>query len=229
MIDLLYLAHNRLQFTKASLEVLVNNTQWDRVSRFYIYDDNSEDGTREYLAAGRYPIEPQFEFGRWGGPVAVMRHYLENSANGSAIFGKIDSDTMVPPGWLSDCLDVMGEYPELDLLGIEVFNRVETAKIKRGYSEARHIGGIGLMRTRAFKTLPTPGGRGGRFGFTSWQQDNPGVIKGWIDPSLPVFLLDHLPRQPWRSLSREYCKKGWSREWGPYDEGSREMWSWWCE
>ena len=28
MVDLLYLAHNRLEFTKASVEALIANTDW---------------------------------------------------------------------------------------------------------------------------------------------------------------------------------------------------------
>jgi hypothetical protein len=113
----------------------------------------------------------------------------------------------------------------LDLLGIEAFRPVVPGRTQRGYSPAEHIGGIGLMRTRCFATLPRPRGR---YGFTAWQQLTRKVTTGWLDPALPVFLLDRLPREPWRSLSKQYVAKGWQRDWGPYSEDQRAMWEWWC-
>lgn len=228
MIDLLYLAHNRLEFTKASLAALEANTDWSKVGQFIVYDDNSTDGTREFLEEATQYLRVQTikRFGTFGHPVNVMRDYLLNHQKHS-IFGKIDSDTMVPPGWLNTCLDVMERHPHLDLLGIEAFNEVSATNEPRSYTEARHIGGIGLMRLSAFHRhgLPAPEGR--YQGFTQWQTRNERVTKGWINPSLPVFLLDRLPFEPWRSLSKEYVEKFGQRDWGPYDESSSELWSWW--
>ena len=42
------------------------------------------------------------------------------------------------------------------------------------------------------------------WGFTEWQWANKGMVKAFMDPPLPVFLLDHLPFEPWRSLSQRY-------------------------
>ena len=228
MIDLLYLTHNRLEFTKASLAALIANTNWSLVDRFLIYDDNSTDGTREYLATVVYPKAPEFQFGACGSPVAVMNHYLSaQSPHSDKIFGKIDSDTMVPAGWLGECLDVMERNRKtLDLLGIEAFNEVIPEPAPRSFTDARYIGGIGLMRIGAFVTLPRPSGR---FGFTAWQTESAKVCKGWLNPSLPVFLLDRLPREPWSTLSKEYVEKGWQRYWTPYDETYKPLWSWWCQ
>jgi GT2 family glycosyltransferase len=229
MIDLLFLAHNRLEFTKASLAALEANTNWSHVGHFHIYDDDSQDGTREYIrewsdARPHLPITRHF--GSYGHPVNVMRDYIKGFWRHS-IFGKIDSDTMVPPGWLDACLDVMDRHEELDLLGIEVFNAVSTDTKERGYTDASFIGGIGLMRIRSFHKhdLPEPFGR--YFGFTEWQERHPEIKKGWINPSLPVFLLDRFPGEPWRSLSKSYVAKFGQRDWGPYDETSTDLWSWW--
>lgn len=235
MIDLLYLAHNRLEFTKVSLAALIANTNWEQVERLFIYDDASEDGTRQYITLiGRcYPVAPKMRFGSYGSPVAVMNDYLSvQSPHDDRIFAKVDSDTMVPPHWLDECLKVMDKHPSLDLLGIEAFNPVVADSVERSFSEARFIGGIGLMRTSAFVTLPRPNGR---FGFTAWQDQTKKVKadvlvdieKGWIDPSLPVFLLDRLPFEPWTSLSAEYVAKGWQRPWAQYGEKDKALWSWW--
>jgi glycosyltransferase involved in cell wall biosynthesis len=227
MIDLMFLTKNRLEFTKASLQALLANTNWNQVARLFLYDDDSTDGTEDYLLRLEYPVTAEQRFDRnYGSPVKVMNEYL--SHEGGHVFAKIDNDTMVPPGWLDECLKVMDRHPELDFLGIEAFNLVVAGQTERSYRAADFIGGIGLMRTRAFATLPTPHGR---FGFTEWQQnESPEVKKGWINPSLPVFLLDHLPREPWLSLSREYVAKGWQRiQWGPYEEKNKALWEWWCE
>jgi Glycosyl transferase family 2 len=233
MIDLLYLSHNRLEFTKASLAALEANTDWNRVGQFIIYDDDSTDGTREYLdgwaVLNSDESRVHVNFGTYGHPVNVMRDYLINHQMHS-IFAKIDSDTMVPPGWLTDSLDVM-DKSDLDLLGIEAYICVDSlapCPAKRGFVDARFIGGIGLMRVSAFQKYGLPEPEGHYQGFTQWQQRRPQVRKGWINPSLPVFLLDRLPFEPWRSLSKEYVEKFGQRDWGPYDENSKELWSWWA-
>jgi hypothetical protein len=230
MIDILYLAHNRLEFTKASLKALVDNTNWDLVAKLIIYDDDSVDGTRDWLARQRerFSFGSVLRAGTYGSPVQIMIDYLaEVSPHDRIPFAKIDSDTMVPPGWLDECARIMKAHQELDLLGIEAFNEVVYGFVPhRSYRPATHIGGIGLMRSSAFVTVPRPNGR---FGFTAWQEQNPTVVKGWINPSLPVFLLDRLPREPWQTLSDEYAAKGWQRKWGLYTEDYKPLWSWWTE
>ena len=69
-----------------------------------------------------------------------------------------------------------------------------------------HIGGIGVFRRSAFDRygLPTPSTQDGRQGFTQWQWSHPGMVKAFMDPPLPVFLLDHLPIPRWQLLSEKY-------------------------
>lgn len=133
MIDILYLTHNRREFTEHSLAALGNNTNWDLVRYVYFYDDQSTDGTQHLLGVVRATrnIIPSRE-SMWdgdelraavisrplGGPVAIMNHYL-SQPGGADIFAKIDNDVILPPGWLDQSLEVMRKFPELDLLGIE--------------------------------------------------------------------------------------------------------------
>lgn len=171
------------------------------------------------------PVAADFRAGVFGGPVAIMNDFLKRTD--ADVFAKIDNDTVVPPGWLGECQSVMERCPELDLLGIEVFCTVAPASVERGYQPASYIGGIGLMRRRAFRSLPDPEGY---FGFTAWQSRHEEVIKGWLDPALPVFLLDRLPIEPWRSLSAAYVDRGWQRKWGFYRPESKEhLWGWWLQ
>lgn len=230
-MEILYLAHNRRAFTEVSLAALLANTSWNRVSGIVLYDDNSTDGTAEVLErfVDRFPVVPRLvERVNFSSPVAVMNHYI--STRHADLFCKIDSDTMVPPGWLDDCLDVMSRHPWLDLLGIEAWRSVEVSpRPGRMVDVAAHIGGIGLMRGRAFEySLPRPDGR---FGFTAWQQNavkdkGEPIRAGWLNPALPVALLDRLPIEPWASLSREYVANGWQRHWPPYSLEQSNLWEW---
>lgn len=115
-----------------------------------------------------------------------------------------------------------------------------------------HIGGIGVFRRSAFDckycggaglqdldacsicggtqlNLPVPA-RDGRFGFTEWQLKNPQVKKAWMNPPLPVFLLDHVPFEPFISLSKKYVSEGLQRQpWGLYPEACHVLWDWWLK
>jgi glycosyltransferase involved in cell wall biosynthesis len=220
VIDIIYPTFNRLEFTKESLSVMIRNTDWAQVRKLILYDDGSSDGTREYLKSVEYPAKIEFVFEEIGGPVAITNRYLSDSP--SDIFCKIDNDTMLPANWLSESLKVMNAHPELGLLGIDTFNPVRMGTCSRGYRPALFIGGVGLMRRSCFKTLPRPNGR---FGFTQWQRESKS-IKGWINPSIPVFMLDKIYLEPWASLSKEYVARGWQRSWPLYKETESILWSW---
>lgn len=225
MIDILFPIWGREDFTEAAQDALVSNTRW---------------GNAHVV-----------EYSRSTGPVAIMNDYL--SKPGSEIFAKIDNDTIVPPGWLDQALMVMEENPELDLLGIEPpasrtpapwlppsgqFTAPEltgphvlkgSGNTARGYAPCDMIGGIGLMRRRAFAgRLPMqPHGPLGTGGFSDWQLQHPEVTKGWIIPPLNVFLLDRLPIEPWASLSKRYIAEGVQRPWTNYSAEDSHLWEWW--
>ena len=228
MIDLLYLAFNRLDFTRKSYETMMANTDWSLIDRLVIYDDGSTDGTREYLKdqLAHAPVKAALYLTKNLGPVGIMNTYLQLtqiSGDDDGIFIKIDNDVMLPPGWLPECLEVMRD-PTIDLLGIEAMLSIGASP--RVSRETAYIGGIGLMRHRAFRCcLPMPRGR---FGFTSWQDTHTQLKKAWLDPALPVCLLNLVPFEPWRSLSLEYIQKGWQRDWPPFlPETETKFWEWW--
>ncbi len=231
-IDILYLAWNRREFTEASLKALRENTDWSRVRRMFLYCDGigQDDGTRDLMAEFVLdaPIGDTHLYvsKEYGGPCSIMNHYLELIR--ALWFAKIDNDVIVPPGWLPECLRVLRNDPRVDLLGIEAtYPPAAVGECKpsgRGTEPTDHIGGIGLMRTACFTD---PIDAHGRMGFSQWQIDHPSVVKAWLNPGLPVILLDRLPFEPWRSLSDGYIKKGWQRAWKNYTEADKAIWSWW--
>lgn len=237
MIDILFCAWNRIEFTRKSFETMLANTDWRRVGRLVVYDDGSIDGTLEYLrgVVGKCPAPYVLNATVGLGPVGVMQDYLNRARSDGAaspIFCKLDNDVMLPPGWLEECLRLMENNPPVDLLGIEARIDAEKASVcgPRTVYDAEFIGGIGLMRRRAFENaVPEPDGKRSRFGFGAWQQKNPQAKKAWISPPLPVCLLNLVPFNPWRSLSEKYIAQGWQRDWpAPYSEDRTDLWSWWA-
>lgn len=220
-IDVLYLARNRLAYTQASFGYLLANTDWSLVDRLVVYDDGSEDGTREWLEermAG-CPHPYILRETHFGSPVAVMADYLATAQ--ADIMAKVDNDIAVPPGWLSTAARCMEENPELELLGLAAgWAREKQGPL--GYQVATHIGGVGLMRRSAFDKRP-PLEPNGRQGFTTWQHKHE-PIRGWLTPDVLAVQLDLIPESPWRELAASYVAKGWAREWPPMED--RSLWSW---
>lgn len=273
-IDILFLAKNRLEFTRESLAALKANTNWSLVRRLELWDDGSADETLNFLLAFRHETEiagVRIEViygGGAGSPAELMNRYVRmtdpaidpDEHCAADVFAKIDNDTIVPPGWLDKCVAVMEAHPDLDLLGIEPpasrTPHYEGGKSSRApefdassiigghytdgelvdgeysdkwvpaYASCDSIGGIGLMRTKAFLDNEPLKPHSTYGGFTEWQLEHPRIRKGWIVPPLDVFLLDRLPFAPWSELSKEYESKGWQRAWSKYPKDST-LWKWW--
>lgn len=131
MIDILYLAKGRPEFTEASFHSLIQNTNWSAVRKLFIYTDGDKMPIKLLHNYWMYSCKEQWHalsdagvrgIVSWSevlnGPVAIMSHFVSHFS-GPDLFAKIDNDVMVPPGWLEQCLQVMEASPELGLLGIE--------------------------------------------------------------------------------------------------------------
>lgn len=227
MLDILYVTHNRLEYTHASFQALLVNTDWDLVNELYVVDDLSVDGTYDYLdrKLEDSPVEATLMRKDFGGPVAAMNWMLDRTE--ATVFAKVDNDLIVPPGWLGTMLGVIENNPDLDALGTEpgFAHPLQPDYVARGYMPASHIGGQGLFRTRPFaRRRPKPHDR--FFGLTQFQRKT--MRCGWVNPDIAAFNLDHLPFDPWRSLADEYVRRGWSRPWGPYAKSMSDYWDWWA-
>lgn len=153
-----------------------------------------------------------------------------------------------------DLIGVEPWAPELDELlppiALEAFEAQRALVTIPNLVEHRHIGGIGYMRRAAFRCpdcdgkqlhevetcgnckgsrldLPIPA-RDGRFGFTEWQWNRDDLKKGFLYPAGPYFLLDHLPIEPFLTLSKRYVAEGLQRQpWDVYPESCSRLWAWW--
>lgn len=247
MIDILYLTWNRREFTRFSLRMLIQNTDWSLVNRLVIHDDGSDvaEGTVGVIRSAAAELRARgvnvFEYERswqlrFGSPPAVMNWFLDGYAE-SDRFVKLDSDIVVPPGWLEALIGVMDRSPELDLLGFEAGRMGppghngapwDWERPVDGYSwePCSHIGGVGMMRVRAFEKHPALEEGQGRFGFTAWQHEYE-PVRGWITPDLLVAELSRVPLEPWIRLAAEYADRDWERPWPKYHPRWDYWWSWW--
>ena len=225
-VDLLYLACNRLEFTRETFTTLLKNTNWDEIRQLVVYDDGSVDGTAEWLEeqCKHTPVPTRFTRTRFGSPVTAMSDFIR--AASAPILAKTDNDAMLPPGWLRESLAVLDRHPELALLGIEALNpHSSDPHLQRSYTPSEFVSGLGLYRRSAF-ARSQPVAYRKYFGLEEWQvAQGPGLTRGWINPAIPVFLLDRLPIQPWRHYSDTYIQKGWQRPWQGYDQ-TCTLWHW---
>ena len=234
MINLLFCSWNRLAYTKVAFNALLEHTDWSRVATLFLADDASHDGTREWLegrAVGFFrftSVRIQFLPSPFGGPVAAGNLYLDHATPGVEIMGKVDNDTIVPPGWLPEMLRVLDENPEVDMLGMAPrLGPPQHCPHPRTVEYADWIDGNGIWRHRAFRhSRPVPGHSRGRFGMTEWMGNHPEIVKAWIRPDMPVFQLDAVPIKPWVSLATNYRMRKWQRKWPPFEEDAHDYWDW---
>ena len=251
MIDILFVAFNRLPYTIESFEALIRNTNWLHVERLFVQDDGSTDGTIDYLheAVNRVPARTELRHGPLGGPVAAMNWYLDNRSEipcdslehtpkecwrcggtGTALIGvrEIDNDFVVCPGWLDEMLRVFADNAGLDVLGTEpMIGPSVPGEVERDYEPSTHIGGKGLIRSRIVDGCrPVPHGVNGYQGWTQYQHRHE-FSRGWIRPELCTFGIDQIPVEPWASLALDYESRGWARRWPTYSEDMSHYWDWW--
>jgi O-methyltransferase len=224
-VDLFYLTSNRLEFTRETLSSLLANTDWEFVREFVVNDNNSVDGTKEWVrqAIKNCPAPVRWIEGDYTSPVAAMLNFIRSSH--APILAKVDNDAMMPPGWLRQSLEVMDRHPELQLLGTEaMYAHSDDPETIRSYTRAEFISGLGLYRRQAFaRSQPTTIGK--YFGLEEWQMAQPRLVRGWITPALSVFLLDRLPFEPWLTYSKNYMARGWQRDSYKYEPAST-LWKW---
>lgn len=242
--DIIFCSHNRKEFTRFALSMLLDNTDWSQVRKLHVYDDKSLDGTggmlRSMLKDSDLGEKYELHHVNFQSSVGALNDYVQSAD--SDLFVKIDSDIIVPPGWFQDMIGVMELHPEVDLLGMEAGRTGypgQDGAVFNGYDiePARWIGGVGMMRTEALGIRPAISQNGRRFGFTEWQQEYDRVVKAWIKPDLALTDLSRIPFDPWFSLSNTYrerteglTEEKWERPWPRYHERWMQYyWDWWPE
>lgn len=100
----LYTTYNRLSYTKKSLPSLIRSTSGSII----IFDNNSSDGTKEWLNSLSEKRIKLF-FNDFNGGVSASMNYLFFNSGNSKYIAKVDNDTVVEEDWLVKIIDVMEE------------------------------------------------------------------------------------------------------------------------
>lgn len=224
-VDFMLLAKNRLRFTQESFAAIQRNTNWSLVDKFVLYDDGSTDGTLEFLQEKAAEMGAELRQTNLGSAVSAQSHFIERSQ--AEYVAKCDNDAMYPPGWLDVALDVMQRHPELQVLCLE--ERGIGGAPPYTYSATVEGDGLFVARANMFKGKRPVTPIRKYWGWETWMRQNHAVA-GWVKPSIPVFLLDRLPFEPWASLSADYAARGWQRPLGgaipQYTMAKAHLWDW---
>jgi glycosyltransferase involved in cell wall biosynthesis len=113
-IDLIYIAYNRLPYTKITLPALLK----DPAEEFSltIWDNGSTDGTREFISSIKDPRIVRTVFSREN----VLLHGAVNdlvSKSSADLIGMIFDDILVTPGWTRPLAQAHADVPEFGMIG----------------------------------------------------------------------------------------------------------------
>jgi len=113
-IPILFTTFNRLGKTKKSLPALLENSK--DIAEVFIVDNNSVDGTQEYLRGLDDPIIKAKIFNRKNiGVAGAMNQFFEQIGSTYKYFAKVDNDTLVSKNWLENMLAVI-ETEDVDFI-----------------------------------------------------------------------------------------------------------------
>jgi len=116
-VSLVMFTYNRIEYTRETLHTLMENTHYP--FDLYIVDNNSNDGTREWLETVRLEYPDRIKDIRYNstneglpGPTNDFWGRVD-----SELIGKVDNDTLVPPGWLERLVEAHQKIPKLAVVG----------------------------------------------------------------------------------------------------------------
>ncbi|HUS99583.1 MAG TPA: glycosyltransferase family 2 protein [Candidatus Thermoplasmatota archaeon] len=156
MIPVLFTTFNRLEFTKQTLPILLQNTPEGEI---IVIDNGSTDGTVEYLLQHPGNFKCIFNLKNTG-ISGAMNAFFEMTKDAEFV-AKVDNDTLVPAGWLSDLARVL-DQAHLDIVQAahyfhstiykdwdELLLRRPSKKLENGnVVYAKIVGGSGIVLRR---------------------------------------------------------------------------------
>jgi len=179
VINILYTTYNRLEYTKKTLPVLIQNTK-HKDKRFIVVDNHSTDGTQKWLKEFTKNKKDIWliENKKNVGVVGAMNQCLGFC---DGLMAKVDNDTLVPEKWLTTLLRALHEH---SLFAIGAKHKI----MHSGYGDwadwmkdlekietfdgnlylTKYVGGSGVVfRTEGIKEIPA---RGRFFGWGELQE-----------------------------------------------------------
>lgn len=196
MICLHQAVHNRLEYTKISIEAIAKHTHW-LYYQWIVSDIASDQETADWLVSAHLTygfelVRYEHNIGQWA---ACERAWASSDA---PLLSHIQNDIIVPHGWLSALRDVHVTLHPL-LVGAWHWDATPLPN-----PDVQHLSGVGLVKTShiagtCFILSRADWKRFGKidighmiFGFTRWQAKatKAGAVIGYAFPMVQIIHMD---------------------------------------
>ena len=211
-ITIIYPMMNRIYYTQITFpRVLDECTRSERFRKLYIVDDDSTDGSTEFVQdlLKRCPVDHKYIKKKIGNSIDSINYATHGSK--TKYYFKVDNDILIPEGAFDAMAEVMDTQPNIAFLMMEERQKLIELEISfTGITEREHIGGVGIFRGTIFEGKGWIGNDRVYWGWTKFQQTAT-QKGGWKAAHLEgsgMVLLDACPNY---SRSREYKKNGVGR------------------
>lgn len=201
-----YPCHNRLEYTKITLPQVINELKNSKHNCFlYVGDDNSTDGTKEYLETLNY-ID-KLDHIKVGNSLGALSNAFQIAKDrGATYVYKMDNDILMPDGIIDRMVGIMDN--NLDACSTMVEECFNMPFINEYVTIAEHkfTSSLGIHRVELYPEELTAFAR--YFGFANYQDKL--VIKGFKCLRVTGIGNTNLDGSAW-SLQERYFKANYSR------------------
>ena len=153
---LMMVTYNRLELTKQTLNNIITNTKYPY--NFVIVDNNSTDGTQEYLKEFREACNLNIVLilNDENKGIAVGRNQglLEANKLNTVWYSTVDNDILLPEKWLTRCISLLKADKRFAMIGVN-FEERQYPILKIGNEEIqyKHRGNLGTACTVFHKSF----------------------------------------------------------------------------
>jgi len=176
IIPILMITWNRLDYSKQAIEAILNNS--DLPFKLFIFDNNSTDGTINYLKSIKDNRLEIYYSNKNTGLVPPMNCFF-NKFKSYRYVAKVDNDTIVSKGWLSKLKSVLDEFP---LMAVEANHYLMLSyAINTNDDYYKHLFSVDFNDGKLYFS-DIVGGTGTliRNALIDEIQEIPGTLSGWI-------------------------------------------------
>lgn len=191
-IPCLFITWNRLAYTKQALQSLLESD----VSEIFIWDNNSEDGTREYLSMLSEPKIISTHFSHTNLGIRTPMNWFIACTADYQVVAKVDNDTLIPKDFCERMLPHM-KYADIVQAKHHIIedtcpggwdNFIRPMRKSGELCFNYFVGGSGVLIKRSVMS-DLPSTEWILYSWVTWQKQHPAVIKAFAK-DVEIKLLD---------------------------------------
>ena len=150
-VECLVPCYKRPEYTHQCIKALEESTYNNAL--FHLWDDGSNDGTKEILRQSSLNKRVVMNFENRG-LRNVLINFIELTQRTTEFICVVGNDCLMPKNWMNDILAVFEKNPEVDILSPDVFPSHAALRMGepdtegKGYMRSSHVGGLWFMRRK---------------------------------------------------------------------------------